>query len=57
MLLTCINWITDKSNIQSPRRDNATPPINTYADLSLSFTHIEATQTRRKAHCKNLEMD
>ena len=49
--ITCICWITDKSNIHKPSRDVATPAINMYADKTLFLTHIEATHTRRQVHC------
>lgn len=42
--------MTDKSNIHSPSRDAATPPISKHADVTLFFTHIEATHSKRKVH-------
>jgi len=51
VFLTCICWITDKSNIHKPSRDVATPAISMYADKRWFWTHIEATHTRRQVHC------
>lgn len=51
VLLTCICWITAKSNIHNPSREVATPAISKYADKRLLWTQIEPTQRRRKVHC------
>lgn len=43
--------MTERSNIQSPSLDTATPLINVYAAPSLLGIQIEARHTTRQLHC------
>ncbi|BAF19782.1 Os06g0559900 [Oryza sativa Japonica Group] len=54
---SCISCITARSNIHSPSRDAATPPISIHADANGAAppAQTEATQTRRQHHCAQMD--